>query len=244
MTNVTTIRVEGTAGGTFEHVHVTADAPSADRPVILVLPNVLGVKDVDVAVSTRLASEGWDALVVDLYGVGQRATRADADPARFMNVLNADRTLMRGRLEDAVRTAQALPDIDRHRVAAVGFCFGGKAVLDLARSGADLRAGVSFHGVFDAPDWAPASQVTMPLLLCHGWDDPLAPPAAVTALADELTRLGADWHLLAHGHAGHAFTDVALDDRARGFFFDAAANARSWDAALRFLHDRLGATAP
>lgn len=242
MVSVTAMRADGSDGGTFEHVHVAADPAGGPRPLVLVIPNVLGVKDADTMVGTRLAGEGWDALVVDLYGVGNRATRADPDPARYMNLLNADRDLLRVRLRDAVAVARGLPDIDAGRIAAVGFCFGGKCVLDLARSGAELAAGVSFHGLFDAPDWAPAARIAMPLLVCHGWDDPLASPAAVTALASELTALGADWQLLAHGHAGHAFTDRSLDDKARGFAFDAAADARSWDAALRFLNDRLRPT--
>ena len=239
MARVTRVRVDGSVGGTFEHVHVATETVEGARPVVLVLPNVLGVKDADIMAGTRLAGEGWDALIVDLYGVGNRATRADADPARYMNLLNANRDLMRVRLHDAVRTAQGLSGADPDRVAAVGFCFGGKGVLDLARSGATLRAGVSFHGVFDAPAWAPAARAAMPLLICQGWDDPLTPPDTVVALASELTALGADWQLLAHGHAGHAFTDRSLDDKARGFAYDVAADARSWDAALRFLHDRL-----
>ena len=153
-----------------------------------------------------------------------------------MNALGADRALLRDRLHGALAELKAMPAVDASKTAAIGFCFGGKCVLDLARSGADLLGGVSFHGVYDRPDYANVTPIAPKLLVCHGWDDPLGPPAAVTALAAELTDGGADWQLYAYGHAGHAFTDRAATAGARpGFGYEERADRRSWQAMRDFL---------
>ena len=107
-------------------------------------------------------------------------------------------------------------------------------MLDLARSGAGLRGGVSFHGVYDRPDYPSTVPIAAKLLVCHGWDDPLGPPEAVAALAAELTEAKADWQLHAYGHAGHGFTDAAAPARP-GFGHDDKADRRSWQAMQDFL---------
>lgn len=225
-------------GGLFEGMAVFDGDWAEPRPGVLVLPNVLGTKEADFIHAEQLAGLGYAAFVGDVYGQGRRATRQSPDPAQYMNEMNADRGLLRERLWTALAQLKAMPQVDAARTAAIGYCFGGKCVLDLARSGADLLGGVSFHGVYDRPDYANVSPMAVKLLICHGWDDPLAPPEATVALASELTEGGADWQLHAYGHAGHAFTDQGIDMRPeRAVFYEPKADRRSWQAMANFLEE-------
>lgn len=225
-------------GAPYESVAVVTE-DAGRKPGILLLPNVLGIKDADVAYAEKVAALGYNVLVADVFGQGNRATRADPDPARFMNVLNADRALLRARVAAALDLLKALPEVDATRTAAIGFCFGGKCVLDLARSGADMAGGVSFHGVYDAPPF-PSATITAKLLICHGWDDPIAPPEATVALAKELTETGCDWQIHAYGHTGHAFTDHAVNMPDKGLAYNADADRRSFRAMADFLSELFG----
>jgi dienelactone hydrolase len=112
----------------------------------------------------------------------------------------------------------------------------------MARSGLDFLGGVSFHGVYDRPDYASVTPIRPKLLICHGWDDPLGPPQTVVELAKELTESGADWQLHAYGHAGHAFTDVSLKGQVviPGVGYEEKADRRSWEAAKDFLGELFG----
>lgn len=226
------------AGAPFESVAVLDDDGVA-RPGILLFPNVLGMKDADFAYAERVAALGYTLLVADIYGRGKRTTRADPDPAMHMNALNADRAELRARVNAALDVLRALPEVDANRTAAIGFCFGGKCVLDLGRSGADIAGGINFHGVYDPPPF-PNAAIKAKLLICHGWDDPIAPPDAMVALASELTEAGCDWQVHAYGHTAHAFTDHSADMPERGIVYDEAADRRSFAALVAFLAETLG----
>ncbi|MCP3730077.1 dienelactone hydrolase family protein [Sphingomonas sp. MG17] len=228
-------------GGPFEGVAVTDSDLDGPRPGVMIVPNVLGAKEEDSVVGERLAALGYAAFVADVYGQGKRTTRESPNPAVYMAELNADRALLRDRLFASVAAMKALPDVDGAKTAAIGYCFGGKSVIDLARAGGEVLGVVAFHGIFDAPDYDYPTPITAKLLICHGWDDPLAPPEAVTGLAAELTRAGADWQLHAHGNAGHAFTDETMAAGVRpGFAYDANAARRSWKAMRDFLAELFG----
>ncbi|SOB86680.1 Dienelactone hydrolase [Sphingomonas guangdongensis] len=222
-------------GGPFEGVVAWDDAVAGQRPGVMIVPNVLGQKEADNRTAERLAALGYVAFAVDLYGQGKRTTRESPDPAVYMNALNADRALLRDRLHAALAALHGLPEVHPDRTAAIGYCFGGKAVLDLARAGAAVCGVVSFHGIYDPPPYE-VSRIGAKLLVCHGWDDPLSPPDSLVALGHELTRAGADWQVHAYGHTGHAFTDasVAAGGRA-GFGYQPDSDRRSWAAAVGFL---------
>jgi dienelactone hydrolase len=152
----------------------------------------------------------------------------------------ADRMVVRGRLLDALAELKQLPGVDADRIGAIGFCAGGKCVLDLARAGADIKGGVSFHGVYDAPPF-PNEPMTAKLLICDGWNDQLCPPEAKRALCDELTTSGVDWQFIAYGHTGHAFTADNMPLNAdRSFGFQPDTDRRSWAAMTAFLAEVLG----
>jgi dienelactone hydrolase len=130
--------------------------------------------------------------------------------------------------------------VDTHKIGAIGFCAGGKCVLDLARAGADIRGGVSFHGVYDAPPF-PNEAMTARLLICDGWNDQLCPPAAKAALCDELTAAGVDWQFISYGHTGHGFTADNMPMNAeKTFGFQSDTNRRSWLLMADFFDEVLG----
>lgn len=225
-------------GGPFEGVAAWDDAVEGRRPAVLVLPNILGQKEADNLKAEELAKLGYVALAADVFGQGKRPTFAEADYGRYMNALNADRALLRDRLSASLAALTELPQADPDRTAAIGYCFGGKCVLDMARAGIGILGGVSFHGVYDRPDYENVSPITVKLLVCHGWEDPVAPPEKTVALAQELTESGADWQLHAYGHAGHAFTDVDRKDGPNPkIAYEPRADRRSWRAMVDFLEE-------
>lgn len=213
------------------------DSRAERRPAVLVTPAFSGRSPFEEARAEELAALGYVALAVDYYGEGRRAEGPE-QASEWMRALNADRPKLARRMNAALETVKALPNVDPDRVGAIGYCFGGKCVLDLARSGAEFRAAVSLHGIFDAPPM-PRNEIRAAVLALHGWDDPLCPPEAVLALAKELTESCADWQLLAFGHTCHAFTNPAANAPERGMMFSQSASRRSWEALTRFLEERL-----
>lgn len=228
-------------GGPFEGVAAFDTAWREPRPGVMIVPNVLGEKEQDRVVAERLAALGYVGFVADTYGQGKRTTRGTPDSTVYMDQLNTDRPLLRDRLYASVAALKALPWVDAAKTAAIGYCFGGKSVIDLARSDGGVLGVVAFHGIFDPPGYDYPKPIAAKLLICHGWNDPLAPPAAVTALTAELTEAGADWQLHGYGNAGHAFTDPSLRESSRpGFGYDEAADRRSWQAMREFLGELFG----
>lgn len=226
-------------GGVFEAMAIRDRASRGPQPGVMLVPNVLGTKEQDFAKGERLAALGYVVLVADVYGQGKRTTRTDPDMRRYMEELLADRRLLLRRLAASLDVLRRLEGCDTGRIAAIGFCFGGLCVLDMARGGLDVRGVISFHGIFDRPDYDNVKPIRARILASHGWNDPLCPPDAVSALAAELTASGADWRLHAHGHAGHAFTDPEVHMPEQGFAYDDKADQRSWVDMVHFLEETL-----
>ena len=229
----------GAAEAPFDSLAVVDDAIGAPRPGILLFPNVLGTKEADFLYAERVAALGYAVLVADIYGAGKRTTRADPAMGRYMAELNNDRALLRDRVMGVHAVLKDMAEVDSARTAAIGFCLGGKCVLDLARTGADIAGGVSFHGVYDAPPF-PNAAISAKLLICHGWDDPLCPPEATVALAAELSAARCDWQVHAYGRTGHAFTDPTVNMPEKGLGYSPDADRRSWRAMVDFLDELFG----
>jgi len=214
------------------------DASPGPRPGVLIAPAFGGLGPLEIARAQDLARQGYVALAVDYYGDGKRAND-EAEASALMRALNADRPLMARRMICALEVLKLLEGVDPGKIGAMGYCFGGKCVLDLARSGAEFQAVAPLHGVYDAPEMTAPHMVPAALIL-HGWDDPLSPPEAVLTLTKELTATCDDWQLLAFGHTGHAFTNPSAKAPAKGLAFNEDANRRSWAALLAFFAEKLG----
>jgi len=152
-----------------------------------------------------------------------------------MQPLLDDRTLLQRRMTLALEVFRKQKEVDATRIAAMGFCFGGLCVLDLARTGADVAGVASFHGLFGQPGNTAGNRISAKVLVLHGWDDPMAKPDQVLGLAEELTAMGADWQIHAYGNTLHAFTNPAADDPDFGTVYDADADRRSWQSLQLFL---------
>lgn len=185
----------------------------------------------------RLAHHGYAAFALDMYGNGRRGSSPEENQA-LMAPFMQDRALLSQRINAALSAVKTLPQVDPRRVAAMGFCFGGLCALDLARSGAELRGVASFHGMLK-PSGLPAAKILSKILILHGYDDPLAPPQDVLAIAQELTDAGADWQLHAYGHTVHSFTNPAANNREMGMLYSSRADRRSWNTLLQFLEEVL-----
>jgi dienelactone hydrolase len=226
-------------GGTFEGTLSWDASEPGPRPGVLVMPTFRGQSAFETAKAEALARLGHVAMAVDIYGQGRRGSTPEGADS-LMQELTGNRPLLATRMNEVLAVLKNQPQVDATRMAAIGFCFGGKCVLDLARSGADVRCVVIFHGVYDPPPATSSAEWKAKVLICHGWEDPLATPAQTIALADELTARKADWQILAHGHTGHAFTNPNAANPAGGMFYQPDADRRSWDAMVRLLDEVLG----
>ncbi|SNS70064.1 Dienelactone hydrolase [Sphingomonas laterariae] len=225
-------------GGTFEGVIAWDDAATGPRPGVLVSHNWMGQDDFDTGKAIALAELGYVGFAIDLYGQGRRATNTDEAMA-LAGELGSDRAVLQARINRTLELLRGLPEVDAGRTAAIGFCLGGKCVLDLARSGADVDGVVSFHGVFDAPPFA-NKPISAKVLVLHGFEDPLATPDQTVALGRELTDAGADWQIHMYGNTSHAFTAPGANNPDFGLLYDAKADRRSWQAMRNFLDELWG----
>ncbi len=186
----------------------------ATRPLLLMAPNWRGVIKPAIETGQMLAHEGYVVFVADMFGEGNGSVGTE-DPMEFLRPFMADVPGMRRRIAAGLDTLtreadrRAIGDISRR--AAIGFCFGGLNVIDLARTGADVQAVVSMHGTLASPEPAKRGDIKAAVLAVHGAADPVAPKAERDAFETEMTQAGARWALLTFGNVVHAFTDGAAN---------------------------------
>jgi dienelactone hydrolase len=216
-------------GTTFHSVLVYDDASAARRPGLVMVPNWYGINEVAIKKAEMIAGKDYVILLTDMYGKNVRPEPRNAAQAQAaVKPLYGDRTLMRKRVDTALAQLKAQAGsapLDTARLAAIGFCFGGSAVLDLARSGADVAAVVSFHGGLTTDDPALAKNIKARVLAMNGADDKGTMPDA-DKFMDEMRMSPAAWEFVVIGHAVHCFTEVGEDSP--GCRYDAAAAARSY----------------
>ena len=224
--------------GTYEGTVSWDNTHFSPRPAVLIAPTYKGQSGFETQKARQLAAFGYVGFAIDIYGQGVRASSPD-EAQKLMEGLDNDRELLRSRLNLALQTARNLPQVDGNHIAAVGFCFGGKCILDLARTGANIQAAITFHGIYDPPSYPTADKIHPAILVLHGWEDPLSPPEQAKALAEELTQHNADWQIHMFGHTGHAFTNPQASDHDGGLYYQPYSDTRSWKLATNFLQDHL-----
>ena len=210
------------------------DSGSDPRPGVLISHAWAGRSEFEESKAERLAELGYVGFALDLYGKGISGGSAEENAALMQPFLD-DRLLLQRRMKLALDQIRKQKEVNSARVAAMGFCFGGLCVLDLARTGADVLGIASFHGLFKPPGNTAGNRISAKVLAMHGWDDPMVKPDQVVALAEELTAMGADWQIHAYGNTMHAFTNPAANDAASGTVYDADADRRSWQSLQLFL---------
>lgn len=226
-------------GSFFDSVLVRNDDYRDDEgkspPTVLVFHGMEGRSDAQLQFAARLVEQGYQAIAVDLFGEDVSGGGIEATGAAMAGFVE-DRLALAERLATVLETLAAAPQVDAQRMAAIGFCFGGLCVLDLARYGHPLVGVASFHGLLKPPpDAEERRDVTAKVIVFHGWDDPFAPPEDVVALGAELSGRGVDWQLHAYGNTMHAFMAPFANDPSRGVLFSECASARAWTSASHFL---------
>lgn len=214
-------------------------APDKQAPLVLIAHAWGGRSAFDDDKARALADLGYAGVAIDLYGKGTRG-ESKAECEALMTPFMEDRARLRNRLHANLEMARRLEETkEGAKSAAIGFCFGGLCVLDMARADMDLAAVVSFHGLLGAPDWSIEKKPRPSVLALHGWDDPMAPPDDVKAFAAEFTDAGADWSLRAFGETMHAFTNPDANDPDFGTVYHERSAARAWRAMTDFLAERV-----
>ena len=212
------------------------DAITGVRPVVLI-HHAWGGRDEFVANKARkLAELGYLAFAADMYGKGIIGASAEQN-AQLMQPFMQDRAKLQKRALAALANAKLLPWADNQKIAAMGFCFGGLCALDLARTGADLRGVVSFHGLLIPPANIPNPKIKAKVLVLHGHDDPMGLPEQVLALQTEMSHAGADWQTHIYGGTVHSFTNPSANDPGFGTVYHSTADQRSWITMQNFFEE-------
>lgn len=210
------------------------DAFTGRRPAVLI-NHAWGGRDEFVAdKAKKIARLGYVGFALDMYGKGILGSGPEQN-AVLMKPFMEDRVLLQKRVRAALAAVRLMPWVDDSRCAAIGFCFGGLCVLDLARSGADVKGVVSFHGLLAAPGNTRGDAIKAKVLALHGHDDPMVPPDQVLAFEQEMTEAGVDWQMHVYGNTMHAFTNPVANDPGFGTVYQPDADKRSWQAMENFL---------
>lgn len=229
---------------TFEYEHdgvhlvgqLARPAGDGPHPAVLVMHDAHGLGPAVRRRALDLADAGYVALATDAYGDGIYFT----DPLESGPIVGAllqDPERLRGRLLAGLNALRALPQVDADRIGAIGFCFGGRCVLELARSGAAVRAVVSFHGLLKTDLPAQPDTVQARIMVLTGGLDPFAPSEDVDGFRNEMARAGVDYHLTIYSDGWHAFTDPDADKEGKipGVRYDPLLDQLSWAQATSFL---------
>lgn len=204
------------------------------RPAILIVHQWTGLTDYEKMRARMLAELGYAVFAADIYGKGIRPVPPAA--GQEAGKYKGDRALYRARLNAALDVMRKDEHTDTARMAAIGYCFGGTGVLELARSGADVKAVVSFHGGLDSPTPKDGSKIKCKVLVLHGADDPFVPAQDLAAFEAEMKSAGVSYQLVKYPGAVHAFTHkMAGTDNSKGVAYHAEADVKSWLAMKEFL---------
>lgn len=212
------------------------DGGLVPRPAVLIVHQWGGQGEYENMRARMLASLGYVAFAIDVYGKGIRPTDP-AERARLSDSYKAgDRALFRQRELAALEHIKKDPRVDATKIVVIGYCFGGTGALELARAGADIVGAVSFHGSLTNPNPQDVTKMVMPVMVHHGGIDPLVPESEVAAFKSEMDSAKVDWAFHSYANAVHSFTDKnAGDNPALGFAYNEKADKRSWYSLINFL---------
>jgi dienelactone hydrolase len=216
------------------------DAVKDRRPGVLVVHEWTGINENVKNHADAIAALGYVAFAADMYGKGIRPATMQEASAQA-TIYKNDRNLMRERVKSGLDFLMKQPMVDAKRIAAVGYCFGGTTVLELARSGADVWGVVSFHGSLDTPNLEDAKGIKAKVLVLHGADDPYESKEQVDMFLKEMKDARVDFQMVFYGGAVHSFTNpFAGSDPSKGAAYNEKADKRSWEAMKQFFVEIFG----
>ncbi len=208
------------------------------RPGVLVVHEWWGLNEYVRKRARMLAEMGYTALAVDMYGDGKQAMHPD-DAGKFSSELMKNFDTAKARFMAAMEFLKERPSVDPERIAAIGYCFGGGVVLNMARQGVDLKGVASFHGGLAALRPAQPGAVKAKILVLHGADDKFSTPEQIEAFKQEMKNAGADFRFISYPGAVHSFTNPDADEYAKKFNlplgYNAEADKKSWEELRKFL---------
>ena len=215
------------------------DATEAPRPAVLVVHEWKGLGDYAKRRADQLAELGYVAFAADMYGKGVHAETHE-EAGKLAGIYKSDRALMRARIQAALNVLKEHPLVDTSKIGAIGYCFGGTTVLELARSGADVKGVVSFHGDLSTPDPADAKNIKGKVLIEQGGDDKFT-LSGVEAFKKEMKDAGVDMRFDSYPGAVHSFTvKEAGSDPSAGMAYDENADKKSWESMKAFFKELFG----
>lgn len=222
---------------TFEGVLVTPEKVSAKTPAILMVHNWMGVTDETKKQAARFADLGYIVFAADIFGKGKNPKNQE-EAGKLAGKYKGDRKLFRENLNAGLAELKKQANVDASKLAAVGYCFGGTGVLELARSGADVKGVISFHGDLDSPTPGDGKNIKSRVIALAGADDPMQKPENLAAFEKELSTNKVDWQLIKYGNAVHSFTEKgAGNDNSKGAAYNEKADIRSFIDAQQFLKE-------
>ena len=235
--DVMTKTIQYKDGDTVLEGFVAWDSEASSAPGVLVVHQWMGLTDYEKGRCKQLAELGYVAFALDIYGKDNRpADRGEA--GKMAGTFKKDRQLYRRRLNLGLDQLRAVEGVDKDHIAAIGYCFGGTGVLELARSGADIKGVVSFHGGLDSPKPSDGANIKAKLLICHGADDPFVPAKGIEAMKKEFNAAKVDWQMNYYSNAVHAFTQPKSgSDNSKGAAYNKEADQRSWTAMRSFFDE-------
>lgn len=213
-------------------------AQATPKPCVMIAHDWTGRSDTFCEKARQLAALGYVGFAIDMYGNAKLGHTTEEKKA-LMNPIMENRKIITTRMQAAFKAAEESSWVDNTKIAALGYCFGGLCVLDLARSGADVQGVVSFHGLLTGPEITVCEKIRAKILVLHGYDDPMVSPTQVNQFANEMTEKKADWQIHMHGHTQHAFTNPEANNDALGLHYNKNADRRSWASAELFLKEIL-----
>lgn len=223
-------------GAVLEGYLAYDDSTAGRRPGVLVVHQWLGLTGYEKHRAQQLASLGYVAFCADIYGKGVRPQNV-ADAGAEATKYKTDRQLLRARVNAGLDVLKKNELVDPQRVAAIGYCFGGTAVIELARSGAELAGVASFHGGLDSPAPADGKNIKCKMLVLAGADDPFQKPEDLAAFEGEMRDAKVDWQITFYGGAVHAFTQPDPGFSNPGAKYNEKADRRSWQAMKDFFSE-------
>lgn len=207
-------------------------------PGILVVHDWAGLNQVYQTRAVELAEQGYVAFALDMYGNGRIGETMEERQA-LMTPLIQNRPFLRERVQAGFHRLKEVSFVDTKRLGAIGFCFGGLCVLDLARMGTDVKGVVSFHGLLSTTDAFVAQSIKANILVCHGYDDPMVTPQDVIDFCEEMKQLNAHFQINMYSHTMHAFTNPLANDAKLGILYQPDTAQKSFQAMHAFFKDIL-----